>query len=67
MVNLIVNISWTHGSMNMGFVAMATMMLPNSVNENNLLSRQLTNSSRARVNKLFVALNTAKCGTEDVA
>ena len=31
--------------MNMGFVTMITMILPNSVNENNLLSWQLINSS----------------------
>ena len=48
----------------MGFVTMTTM-LSNSVNENNLLSWQLINSSHARVNKL--AINTAKCGTEDLA
>ena len=52
--------------MNMGFITMITMMLPNSVNEN-VLPWQLINSSRARVNKPFVAINTAKCGTEDVA
>ena len=34
--------------------------LSNSVNENNLLSWQLINSSRACVNKPFVAINTAK-------
>ena len=66
-VNLTVNSSWTHGSMNMGFASMTTMMLPDSVNENNLLSWQLINSSRTRVNKPFAAINTAKCGTEDVA
>ena len=53
--------------MNMGFVTMTTMMLPNSVNENKLLSWQLINSSHGRVNKPFVAINIAKCGTEDVA
>ena len=53
--------------MNMGFVTIKTMVLPNSVNENNLFPWQLINSSRARVNKVFLALNTAKCGTEDVA
>ena len=31
-----------------------------------LLSRQLTNSIHARVNKPFVAINTAKCATEDI-
>ena len=49
--------------MNMGFVTMSAMMLPNSV----MLPWQLINSSRARVKKPFVAINTAKCGTEDVA
>jgi len=53
--------------MNLGFVTMATMMFPNSVNINNLLSWQLIDSSRARVNKPFAPINTAKCGTEDVA
>ena len=53
--------------MNMGFVTMSAMMLPNSVNENNWLPWQLINSSHARVKKPFVAINTAKCGTEDVA
>ena len=53
--------------MNMEFVTMITIVLPNSVNENNLFPWQLINSSRARVNKAFVAINTAKCGTEDVA
>ena len=52
--------------MNMGFVTMSAMMLLNSVNENNLLPWQLINSSRARVKKPFVAINTAKWGTEDV-
>ena len=52
--------------MNMGFITMTTMMLPKSVKEKKLLSRQLTNSSHARVNKPFVAINTAKCGTEDI-
>ena len=61
------NFSWTHGSINLGFVTMTTMMFPNSVNINNLLSWQLINSSHARVNKLFVPINTAKCGTEDIA
>ena len=45
---------------------MKTTMLPNSVNENNLFPWKLINS-RARVNKAFVELNTAKCGTENVA
>ena len=31
-----------------------------------LLSRELVNSSHACVNKLFVAINTAKCRTEDI-
>ena len=53
--------------MNMRYVTMKTMMLPNSVNENNLFSWKLINNSRARVNKAFVELNTAKCGTENVA
>ena len=39
-----------------GFVAMTTVMLHNSVNEKNLLSWQLINSSCTRVNKPFVAL-----------
>ena len=56
----------TNGSMNMGFVTMSAMMLLNSVNENNLLPWQLINSSRARVKKPFVAINTAKCGSEDL-
>jgi len=54
-------------SVNLGFVTMTTMMFPNSVNTNKLLSWQLNNSSRTRVNKPFVPINTAKCGTEDVA
>ena len=44
--------------MNMGFVTMTTMMLHNSVNENNLLSWLLINSLHAGVNKPFVAINT---------
>ena len=59
------SVSWTHCSMNMGFVTMTTMMLLNS--ENNFFPWQLINSSRARVNKPFIAINVAKCGTEDVA
>ena len=39
----------------------------NSVNKNDLLLWQLINSSCARENKPFVPINTAKCGTEDVA
>ena len=50
----------------MGFVTMTTMMIPKSVKQNKLLSWQLTNSSHACPNKLFVAINTAKCGTEDM-
>jgi len=50
--------------MNIGFV---TMMFPNSGNENDLLPWQLINNSHAHVNKLFVSINTAKCGTEDIA
>ena len=38
MVNLAVNFSWAHGSINMGFVTMTTTMFPKSVNKNNLLS-----------------------------
>ena len=44
MVNLTVNFSLTHGSMNMGFATVTTIILPNSVNENNLLSWELINS-----------------------
>jgi len=51
----------------MGFEAMTTTMVAKSVNKNNLLSWQLINGSRARENKPFVPINTAKCGTEDVA
>ena len=40
---------------------MSAMMLPNSVNENNLLPWQLI-SSRARVKKPFVAINTGGSG-----
>ena len=46
---------------------MDVMVLPNSVNESNLFPWKLINNSRARVNKAFVELNTAKCGTENVA
>ena len=53
--------------MNMEFVTMTATMLPNSVNENNLLPWQLINSSGAHINKPVVAINAAKCGTEDVA
>ena len=53
--------------MNMEFVTMTATMLPNSVNENNLLPWQLINSSSVRVNKPFVAINAAKCRTEDIA
>ena len=53
--------------MNMEFVTMITTMIPNSENENNLFSWQLINSSCTPVNKPFVAINTVKCGTEDVA
>ena len=38
-------------------MTMTTKMLPNSANENNLLSWQLTNSNHNRVNKSFVAIN----------
>ena len=44
--------------MNMEFVKMTTMILPNSVDEDNLLSWQLMNSSCTRV-KSFVVINTA--------
>ena len=37
------------------------------VNENDLLSWQLINSSHAHVNNPFIAINTPKCGTQDVA
>ena len=52
--------------MNMGFVTMKTMVLPNSINENNLFPWKLINNSRTCVNKAFVELNTAKCGTENI-
>ena len=50
--------------MNMGFVTITTRIL---TNKNNLLSWQLLNSSHAHVNKAIIVINTAKCGTEDVA
>ena len=46
----------------MGFVT----MFANSINKK-LLSWQLNNSSYTPENKPFVPINTAKCGTEDVA
>jgi len=51
----------------MGFVTMTRTMFANSVNKNNLLLWQLINSSHAQENKSFVPINTAKCGTEDIA
>ena len=51
--------------MNIGFVTM-TMMLLNSIKVNNLLSRQVINNSCTCANKPFVAINAAKCRTEDV-
>ena len=53
--------------MKMGFVTMTTIVLPSSVNGNNLLSWQLINSSHTPINKPFVAIDTAKCRSEDVA
>ena len=50
----------------MEFVTMTTMMHPNSVNKNNLSSWKLIRGSHTRVYKLFVAIKTVKCKTEDV-
>ena len=50
----------------MEFVAMTTMMLPNSVLENNLSSWKLIRGSHTRVSKPFVAIKTVKWRTEDV-
>ena len=66
-VTLTVNFSWTHGSMNIVFVTMTTNDAFDFCNKNSLLSWQLINSSCTCVNKLFVAINTAKCGNEDIA
>ena len=57
MVILTVNFSQIHGSMNVGFVTVTIMMLPNDVIKN-----KLVNSSHTHVNKPFVAIKG-----EDVA
>ena len=44
----------------LGFVTTTTMMLPNSVKENKLLSWKLIRGSHTCVNKLFVAIKTVK-------
>ena len=50
----------------MELVTMTTMMLPNSVLENNLSSWKLIRGSHTRVNEPFVAIKTVKWRTEDV-